>query len=297
MNGIEQFIASVLLLATPMVFGSLGACLSERGGIINLGIEGYMIAGAWAAALAQSFYPSTSLGFAMAALAGGVLGVMFALLVVVLRAPVIVTGFAISMLALAFTAHHGRSLVGLPIQVLAGISIPLLSDVPVLGRSVFSQPPTFFLLLGLAFGSAWVLQRTTVGIHIKSTGDSATLARRYGVPVDATRIGLCCATGVLAGLGGGHLLMCVTAVWTEKMTAGQGWIALALVVLSRWNPKGVLLAGYAFGAVLAAQYLFQALNWQAPSQLFASLPYLAAIFAVILSHRQTDMPASLRHTT
>jgi simple sugar transport system permease protein len=300
MDGIlllEGFLAAMIRVATPLLFTATGETVTERSGIINLGIEGIMLTGALAAALgATAWGPWAGLGSAV--LAGMLLAAVFALIAVGARADQIIAGTAITLAAVGLTGTVYREAFGaegaaLTIPTFASLSIPGLSRIPLVGPALFEQPaPTYlaFALLPLVW---WVLFRTRLGLALRATGESATMARAAGVRTGLMRASATVVGGGFAGLGGATLVLAQVGTFAERMTAGRGFLAIAIVVLGRWHPLGVGLAALLFGAATAVQFLFQALGVNAPYQLFFILPYVLTLLALAGAVGRVRAPGDL----
>ena len=243
-----------------------------------------MLAGALAATLgATASGPWT--GVALAVLAGMVLAGIFALVTIGARADQVIAGTAITLGAVGLTGTiyrqaYGAAGAGLDLPTLAPIAIPGLSTVPVLGPALFSQPaPTYLGFLAVP-AVWWLLFRTRIGLALRATGESAAVARASGVPTRLIRAAAVITGGGFAGLAGATLVLAQVGTFAEKMTAGRGYVAIAIVVLGRWHPVGVVVAALAFGAAMALQFLFQTLGLETPYQLFLMLPYVLALLAL-----------------
>jgi general nucleoside transport system permease protein len=278
------FLAAAVRVATPLLLAATGETISQRSGVLNLGLEGMMLAGALAATLgATASGPWT--GVALAVLAGMVLAGVFALVTIGARADQIIAGTAITLGAVGLTGTiyrqaYGAAGAGLDLPTLAPIPIPGLSTVPVLGPALFSQPaPTYLGLLAVP-AVWWLLFRTRIGLALRATGESAAVARASGVPTRLIRATAVITDGGFAGLAGATLVLAQVGTFAEKMTAGRGYVAIAIVVLGRWHPVGVAVAALAFGAAMALQFLFQTLGLETPYQLFLMLPYVLALLAL-----------------
>lgn len=281
---VEAFLAATIRVATPLLFAATGETVTERSGIINLGIEGIMLTGALAAALGATAWGAWA-GLGSAFLAGMLLAAVFALIAIGARADQIIAGTAITLAAVGLTGTIYRQAFGaggaaLTIPTFQPLSIPGLSGIPVLGPALFEQPaPTYlaFACLPLVW---WVLFRTRLGLALRATGEAAAMARAAGVRTGLMRAGATVVGGGFAGLGGATLVLAQVGTFAERMTAGRGFLAIAIVVLGRWHPVGVGLAALLFGAATAVQFLFQALGVQAPYQLFFMLPYALTLLAL-----------------
>jgi general nucleoside transport system permease protein len=278
------FLAAAVRVATPLLLAATGETISQRSGVLNLGLEGMMLAGALAATLgATAWGPWT--GVMLAVLAGMVLAGVFALITIGAGADQVIAGTAITLGAVGLTGTiyrqaYGAAGAGLDLPTLAAIPIPVLSTVPVLGPALFSQPaPTYLGLLAVP-AVWWLLFRTRFGLALRATGESAAVARASGVPTRLIRATAVITGGGFAGLAGATLVLAQVGTFAEKMTAGRGYVAIAIVVLGRWHPVGVAVAALAFGAAMALQFLFQTLGLETPYQLFLMLPYVLALLAL-----------------
>jgi simple sugar transport system permease protein len=281
---IGGFLAAAVRVATPLLLAAIGDTVTQRSGVLNLGLEGMMLAGALAATLgATASGPWT--GVALAVLAGMTLAGVFALVTIGARADQVIAGTAVTLGAVGLTGTiyrqaYGAAGAGLDLPTLAAIPIPWLSTVPVLGPAIFSQPaPTYFGLLAVPV-VWWLLFRTRLGLALRATGESAVVARASGVPTRAIRAAATLIGGGFAGLAGATLVLAQVGTFAERMTAGRGYVAIAIVVLGRWHPVGAAVAALAFGAAMALQFLFQTLGLDLPYQIFLMLPYLLALLAL-----------------
>jgi simple sugar transport system permease protein len=278
------FLAAAVRVGTPLLLAATGETLSERAGVINLGLEGMMLAGALAATLgATGWGPWT--GLLLAVLTGMVLAAVFAFIAVGARADQIIAGTAITLGAVGLTGTvyrraYGAAGAGLDLPTLAATPIPWLERIPLLGPALFHQPaPTYIALVALPV-VWWVLFRTQLGLALRATGEAAALARAAGVRTRLIRAGAAIVSGGFAGLAGATLVLAQVGTFAEKMTAGRGYVAIAIVVLGRWHPLGVAVASLLFGAASALQFVFQAMGLQVPYQLFLMLPYVLTLLAL-----------------
>jgi len=278
------FLAAAIRVATPLLFAATGETITERSGIINLGIEGIMLAGALAGAIGATAWGPWG-GLAIAAGAGMLTAAIFAVLAVGARTDQIIAGTAITlgMVGLTGTIYrqaYGSGGAGLSIPTFSTLEIPGLSRLPVLGPGLFAQPaPTYiaFAAIPLVW---WVLFRTRLGLALRATGEAAAMARAMGVRTSLIRAGATTIGGAFVGMGGATLVLAQVGTFAERMTAGRGFLAIAIVVLGRWHPAGVTLAAIVFGLATALQFLFQALGVEAPYQLFLMFPYLLTLLAL-----------------
>jgi ABC-type uncharacterized transport system permease subunit len=291
------FLAAAVRVATPLLLAATGETVNERAGVINLGLEGMMLTGALAAALgATAAGPWT--GLLLAVLAGMILAAAFALITVGARADQIIAGTALTLGAVGLTGTiyrraYGEAGAGLGLPTLAALPVPGLDRIPVVGPVFFHQPaPTYIALLALPI-VWWVLFRTRLGLALRATGEAAALARAAGVRTRLIRTGATLVGGGFAGLAGATLVLAQVGTFAEKMTAGRGYIAIAIVVLGRWHPLGVGVAALLFGAASALQFVFQSMGLKVPYQLFLMLPYVLTLLALGGAVGRIRAPADL----
>lgn len=293
---IEPFLAATVRTATPLLLAALGELLVERAGMINIGLEGAILAGAFGS-LVGATAGGVMGGFAGAVVGGVAVAALFALFVVWLKADQIITGTALTILSLGATGTLYRTLYGssgaaLAIPTSAPLPVPLLSTIPLFGPSLFVQPPiTYFAYLLIPL-IAWWIRGTHAGLALRAIGEQPEAARVAGVRVQRMRLLAILVGGALGGLAGGTLVIAQAGTFAEGMSAGRGFIAIAIVVLGRWHPLGVALAAFVFGAASALQFAFQAMGWNAPYQLFLAAPYLLTLAGLVGAGR-ARAPAAL----
>jgi len=291
------FLAAAVRVATPLLLAAIGETITERAGVINLGIEGMMLSGALAATLGASMWGDWA-GLGCAAVAGMALAGVFAVLTVGVRSDQIITGTAITLAGVGLTGTvyrqaFGAEGAGLTIPTFSSLSIPGLAQIPVLGPGLFQQPVSTYLAVA-ALPLVWVLLfRTRLGLMLRATGEAAAMARAAGVRTRLLRAGATVIGGGFAGLGGAALVLAQVGTFAERMTAGRGFLAIAIVVLGGWHPAGVALAALLFGAASAMQFLFQALGVNAPYQIFLMLPYLLTLLALAGAVGRVRAPGDL----
>lgn len=237
-------------------------------------------------------------GVLAAIICGALFSLPFAVLTLSLATNQVATGLSLTLLGLGVAGMIGEQFVGLPGVRLEAVNVPFLVDIPLIGRLLFGQDPIFYLSIGLAVGVWWFIFRTRAGLTLRAVGDSHGSAHALGINVLRVRYLAVMFGGACAGLAGAHLSLVYIPQWVENMTAGRGWIALALVVFASWLPLRVVIGAYLFGAVTIAQFHAQAQGVAIPSQLLSALPYLATIVVLVLisSNRRMTMrntPASL----
>jgi simple sugar transport system permease protein len=295
-GALAGFLAASVRVATPLLFAAIGETVTERAGVINLGLEGAMLAGALASALGASGGPWA--GVAAAAVAGAAVAAVFAGWVVGARVNQIIAGTAVTLACVGLTGTiyrqaYGAGGPGLSLPTLGPLPVPGLSRIPVLGPALFAQPALTYVSLALVPIVWWMLYRTRVGLALRATGEASDLARAAGVPVGRLRFSATVFGGALAGLGGASLVLAQVGTFAEKMTAGRGYVAIAIVVLGRWHPAGVALAALLFGAATALQFLFQSLGLAVPYQFFLMLPYVLTLLALAGAVGRVQAPAGL----
>ena len=292
-------LAGTLGAAVPLIFAGLGELVVERTGVLNLGVEGMMLVGAIAgfAAAAESGY-GVAVGLPAGALAGAATAMVFAFFALSLAANQSACGLALTIFGIGLSAFIGQSYISYSLPGLKPIAIPLLSDLPLLGPVLFTQDAVVYLSLIAYTLVTWTLSKTRLGLLLKAVGESPEAAHAIGYPVIAIRIGAVAFGGAMAGIAGAYLSTVYTPLWVQNMSAGRGWIAVALVVFASWKPTRLLVGAYLFGAVTILQFHAQGLGLHVPSQLLAALPYLATIVVLVIISRdrrvlQNNLPASL----
>ncbi|HKV75838.1 MAG TPA: ABC transporter permease [Gemmatimonadales bacterium] len=296
-GAVAGFIEAAVRVATPLALAALGETLAERGGIINLGIEGSMLAGALAAAIASGA-AGPGAGLLAGAAAGLALAAVFAGTAIGARANQIIAGTAVTLLATGLTGAiyrrvYGNAGAALTIPTLPALPIPGLSRLPLIGPAFFAQAvPTYLCYLSIPL-LWWVLERTRWGLALSAAGEAPAAAAAHGVAVRRVRFSAVVAGGAMAGVGGASLVLAQVGTFAEQMTAGRGFIAIAIVVLGAWQPLRVAAAALLFGAAAALQFLFQALGTPVPYQFFLMLPYLLALAALAGRIGRVRAPAAL----
>ena len=298
METLATLVAASITAGTPMLLAAIGILVHERSGVVNLGVEGMMLVAAIVAFAVTHDSGSHALGFAAGAVAGMALAAVFAFFALGLHANQYATGLAIALLGTGASAFIGLpySGQGLPARVTDGIAGA--RDLPILGPMLFGHHPLVYLAPLLVAAVAWLLFRTRAGLVLRAVGESPESAHALGISVRGVRLAALLFGGACAGLAGAYLATVYTPLWAENMTAGRGWIALALVVFATWRPLRVLVGAYLFGGVTMLQLYLQGIGVQAPSQLMSMAPYLATIVVLALISRnprwiRLNMPASL----
>ena len=276
---LAAFLAAALRIATPLLFAATGELIAERAGVLNLGIEGAMLAGALSAALVGTSYGPV-VGFVAAIGAGAFCGMIVALVAVRARADQVITGTAVTLGAVGLTGAIYRATLG------SGAAQEAIQTLTV------PWTPSAFALLAVPC-VWWGLYRTRWGLALRATGEDRHAAAANGVAVDRTQTVALLIAGAFAGLGGATLVLAQVGSFAEKMTAGRGFVAIAIVVLGRWSPFGVLAAALLFGALQALQFLLQGMGFDLPYQLFLVLPYALTLLALAGLVGRARAPAGL----
>jgi simple sugar transport system permease protein len=292
------FFAATLRFATPLLFAALGETVSQRAGILNVGLEGIMLVGALAAVLGAIWTGTPYGGLFCAILVGALLGALHGFFSITLRTDQIVSGIALIALGIGLSGFGYRLTIGAetrppPVPSFDSIDLGVLSDLPFLGKAFLSTHLLVYLAIGFAFFLAWVLSRTRWGLEIRAIGEAPAAADSAGVRVIGTRYACVIFGGAMSGVAGAYLATAQLSGFVENMVAGRGFIAVACVVFGRWNPLGVLLAALFFGAAEAAQIRLQSLIPGVPYQAFAMMPYALAVIFLIIFASKAQMPSGL----
>ncbi len=300
-DALAALLVAMMRAATPLVFAALGELITEKSGVLNLGVEGMMLMGAVSAFMVIVATGNPALAMLAAALVGLMMAALFGALTLGLLTNQVATGLALTIFGIGLSAFIGQDYVGTPIEPLARLSIPGLSTLPLIGPVLFGHDAMVYLSLAAAFGLWWFLTRTRAGLVLRAVGENPAAAHSIGYPVRLIRFGAVLFGGAMCGLGGAYLSLAYTPMWVEEMTAGRGWIALALVVFATWKPRRVLLGAYLFGGVTIVQLHIQGAGVAVPSQVLSMLPYLATILVLVLISRDAtrirlNAPASIGKT-
>ncbi len=290
-------VASLMVAATPLLLASIGELVVEKSGVLNLGVEGMMITGAISGFAVAVETGSPTLGFVAAAAGGALLSLLFALLTQVALANQVASGLSLTLFGLGLSALMGQGYVGVKPPPTPKLDIPVLTDLPVVGRILFGHD--LMLYVGVAIVAlVWaVLKFTRAGLILRAVGENHHAAHALGYKVVRIRTLAILFGGACAGLGGAYISLVRVPQWTEGMTAGVGWIALALVVFASWKPWRVLLGAYLFGGITVLQLNLQAAGVAIPVEYLAMSPYIVTILVlVILSADKSSAPASLGRT-
>lgn len=293
MSDFAPLLEAAVRTAAPLLLAAIGESVSERAGVLNIGLEGCIIAGAYAAFVAGGTIPLAGYGAAVAA--GAAVGLLLVAFSVWRRLDQVIVGTALTMLALGITGTLFRARGDIAAAIGStepAVVIPLLSSLPLVGRALFAQPVTTYLAFALAPAVWWWLHRTHAGLALRAVGDSHEAATAAGIRVGLVQAGAVVFGSALGGLAGGTLVLAQAGSFAESMSAGRGFIAIAIVALGRWRMTGVALASLAFGTAMALQYVVQALGWRVRYELVLMIPYLATLAALGVFGRGTA-PAML----
>jgi len=295
---LEAFLNSTISMAAPILLAAIGELLVEESGVINIGIEGAMLSGAFFALAAAYFSGSVLAGLAAGAAAGVAVNAILAALVVNLAASQVVTGTALDILAVGLTGVLYRRFFGVTgqaiiVKPLAPIALEPLAKIPILGPALFNHNALVYLAFALAPAAGWLLWRTQYGLRLRAAGERPEAADALGLGVYSLRWEALIASGVLTGLSGAYLTLAYANTFVENISAGRGFVALAVVILGRWNPWGLAAASILFGAAMALQFGLQALGTAIPYQLFLALPYAIALGVLAGIGGQAASPSAL----
>ena len=274
-------VASLMVASTPILLASIGELVVEKSGVLNLGVEGMMITGAICGFAAAVLTGSPMIGFVCAALGGATISLVFAVLTQYFLSNQVATGLALTLFGLGLSAMLGQSYVGIKPPTTYKLDLPLISDIPILGPILFSHDFTVYAALALVLSVWWFLKYTRGGLILRAVGESHDAAHALGYKVVRVRVLAIMFGGACAGLGGAALSLVRVPQWTEGMTAGSGWIALAIVVFASWKPERVLLGAYLFGGVAVLQLNLQAAGVSIPVEYLSMSPYLITIIVLV----------------
>lgn len=280
------FIISILAVTiragTSLLYATLGEIFTERAGVLNLGIEGVMLMGALTGFAVSFRSQNIWLGVLVALIVGGLLGLIHAVLTISLRADQTVSGLAMTIFGTGLANFLGQPLVGQIGPRFDRLNMPVLADLPVVGRALFQQDVLVYAMYVLVPAAWFYLYKTRPGLHLRSVGESPQTADAMGVDVTAIRYVYTIFGGMMMALGGAHLSLAYTPGWTEGMTAGRGWIAVALVIFSMWDPLRAVVGAVLFGGINAVQFRMQALGSTIPAAFLNMMPYVFTILVLVL---------------
>jgi simple sugar transport system permease protein len=280
-----SMLVSVMAAATPLLLAAIGELVVERVAVLNLGVEGMMLMGAFAGFATAQETGNLPLALLAAIGAGMLLSLLFAALTLLLQANQTATGLALTIFGRGFTALLGAGYVGISAPTLPKLDIPGLSDLPVLGPVLFRYDPLVYFALVSVGAVAWFLSRTHAGLIMRAVGDQHDAAHALGYKVIRIRTLAVLFGGAMAGLAGAYMSLAYTPLWAQDMIAGRGWVALALVTFSAWRPFWLLIGAWLFGGIMYLSLYVQGLGVAVPSALMSALPYIGTIVVLVLISR------------
>jgi simple sugar transport system permease protein len=287
-TGVDTAVAvliSMIGASTPLLLASLGELVTEKSGVLNLGVEGMMLMGAVCAFAAMAATGSPAVAILAGIAAGAGMALLFGFLTLTLLANQVATGLALTLFGIGLSALIGQDYVGTPMSGLSKLSGPGLSDLPVLGPLLFGHDILVYGSFFMVAAVSWYLYRTRAGLVLRAVGESHDAAHAIGYSVIGIRYLAVLFGGAMSGVAGAYLSLAYTPMWIENMVAGRGWIALALVVFATWRPGRVLFGAYFFGGVTILQLHVQGAGFDVPSQFLSMLPYLATVAVLVLISR------------
>lgn len=288
MDILIPILLTIITAATPLLYAALGELITEKSGVLNLGVEGMILVGAVCGFSVVHYSGSATLGVIAGAGAGALLSLMFATLVLGFQASQVATGLALTIFGVGLSALIGQDMVGVAYDGIPKLVIPYLSDIPVLGTLLFQQDILVYGSILMVFLVWWFLKYSRAGLILRAVGDSHDAAHAIGYPVIRIRLLAILFGGAMSGIAGAYLSLAYSPMWIENMSAGRGWIALALVVFATWRPGRVLLGAYLFGGISILQLHAQAIGIAIPSQVMSMLPYLATIVVLVVISRDQN---------
>ena len=294
---ISIFVAAIAA-GTPLVYASLGELITEKSGVLNLGVEGMMLVGAVTAFIIKAKTASLFLAVLGGMTAAALMALIFAFITITLMANQVATGLALTIFGIGMSAFIGLEYTSIALEALPKVHFPLLSDVPILGKLIFSFDLLIYLSFVLFGVLNWFLYKSRPGLILRAIGESPQSGHALGFSVNTIRYLSVLFGGAMVGIGGAYLAIAYTPMWVEGMTSGRGWVALALVVFATWRPTRVMVGAYLFGGVTIIQFHIQGFGIDVPSQFLSMLPYLATIVVLVFISRdintiRLNAPASL----
>lgn len=294
---VQAILSATWRLATPLIYTSIGELFTERSGVLNIGLEGIMLFGAFAGYAGGIYSKSPTTGLLVAIVVGALVGLLFAFFAVTIKANQIVVGAAINMIGLGMTGFLYRTMFDIStkgVKTFPPIEIPFLSQIPLIGDVLFKHSILVYVTLLLVPAAGFLLYRTGFGLAVRSVGEHPKAADTVGISVPGIRYACCILGGALAGVGGAYLTLSHTNLFVEGVVAGRGFIALAVVVFGRWKPWGVFGASLLFGVFYALQLSLQAMTGSViPYQIWQALPYLATLLVLVALRGRAGAPRAL----
>ncbi|MGD1036019.1 MAG: ABC transporter permease [Roseiarcus sp.] len=282
---LTSFFVSVMASSTPLLLAATGELVTERSGVLNLGVEGMMLVGAVTGFVVGHLVDNSMLGLMAATAGGAALSTIFAFLTLTLMSNQTAAGLALTIFGRGFSSLLGAGYVGIKGPEPLKLAAPGLSKIPFFGPVLFGQDALVYASFLILAAVAWFLYRTHAGLALRAVGDSHDAAHAIGYPVNAIRFSATMFGGAMAGLAGGYMSLVYSPMWAENMTAGRGWIALALVVFATWRPAWLLGGAYLFGAIMYLSLYVQGLGVPIPSPLISALPYIVTVVVLAIISR------------
>ena len=277
----------ILIATTPLVYASIGELVTEKSGVLNLGVEGMMLVGAVTAFVTLVITNNYFLTFFFGILSGVLMSSLFAFLVLILMSNQVATGLALTIFGIGISAMIGKNFVGIPGKEFPVLFESLKETIPFLSPILFGHSIVFYFAFTLPFLTNYFLKKTKLGLIVRAVGDSPVSASNQGINVKLVRYACILYGGAMCGLAGAYLSLIYTPQWIENMTGGRGWIALALVVFSTWNPVKILVGAMIFGGLTIIQFHMQAIGVRIPVQLLTALPYIVTIIVLVVISRDS----------
>jgi len=294
---LSVLIASLMVASVPILLAALGEMVTEKAGVLNLGVEGMMIMGAICGFIVAVGTGSPLIGFVAGAAGGAALSLLFALLTLGFLANQVATGLALTLFGMGLSALMGQGYTGIKPPATPKIDFGPLADIPFWGRVLFNHDWMVYFSLFMVGAAYWFITRTRGGLVLRAVGESAEAAHALGYKVARIRLGAIAFGGAMAGMGGAYISLIRVPQWTDGITAGAGWIALAIVVFASWRPVRVLIGAYLFGGITVLQLNLQAAGSSIPVEYLSMAPYLVTIAVLVAISagrgRKTDAPAAL----
>ncbi len=289
----DATLASIIAAAAPLVFAAVGETITERAGVVNLSLDGSILLSAMTAFAVASMSGSVVLGFAAAAFAAALVALIVAWSGITLRMNQIAVGFVLTLLAADLSSFLGDPFVRQPGPQVVSRPIPMLSEIPLIGRALFGQNLSVYASLLLVVVAAWFLARSRLGRELRAVGERPEAAHARGIPVNRYRYIATLVGGALVGIGGAAFSLDQKAGWSEGVTAGFGWIALAIVIFGGWRPLRVAFGCYLFGALQVVALRLQPV-WPGLSQILPSIPFPLMIFTLVIVNSKTLKVLAMR---
>jgi general nucleoside transport system permease protein len=288
LNYLIAILAAGVVAGTPILYASLGEVIAERAGILNLGVEGMMLVGAVSAFYVGTFTENKWLGLLVALIAGGLMALIHAVITIVFRANQVASGLALTIFGTGLSAYLGRSLVGIPpTSTFKAVEVPILSQIPVIGKIFFDQDLMVYLSVILVVILWFIFYKTKAGLLLRAAGENPSAVDALGHNIFFVRYAAVIVGGMFAGAGGAYLSLAYSPSWIENMSAGRGWIAVALVIFAVWDPARALLGAWLFGVIASLGLHLQALGVMIPSYFLQMLPYIFTFIVLVITTRET----------